>query len=187
MTFVKTISLEEAEGKTKEIYDDIIQRRGQLSEVLCSTSLNPESVVKHLDLYMTIMFGRSPLKRAQREMIAVIVSAGNDCEYCQIHHAIALNHFWKDDARVEQLRMDYKALRDLTAQEIMFCDYAYQLTKHPEKSTEKIIAQMKNIGIEDRAIVDATLVISYFNFVNRIVIGLGVNLADDAGEGYKFD
>jgi alkylhydroperoxidase family enzyme len=35
----------------------------------------------HVALYRTIMFGRSPLTRAEREAIAVAVSAANDCHY----------------------------------------------------------------------------------------------------------
>ena len=45
---------------------------------------------------MELMFTKSELSRAEREMIAVVVSATNNCEYCQIHHAHALNHYWKE-------------------------------------------------------------------------------------------
>ncbi|MDZ7659008.1 MAG: carboxymuconolactone decarboxylase family protein [Fodinibius sp.] len=58
----------------------------------------------HMDLYMSIMFSKSPLSRAQREMMAVVVSVANDCEYCQQHHGQALNHYWKDRNRIKQLR-----------------------------------------------------------------------------------
>ena len=36
---------------------------------------------RHHELYRALMFGRSPLSRIQREMIAVVVSAANDCHY----------------------------------------------------------------------------------------------------------
>ncbi|WP_373524530.1 hypothetical protein [Aquiflexum sp.] len=45
---------------------------------------------------------------------------------------------------------------------------------------------MKASGADDRSILDATLVIGYFNFVNRIILGLGVNLEEDGGKGYKY-
>lgn len=35
----------------------------------------------HYDLYRELMYGRGPLSRAQREMIAVVVSAHNQCHY----------------------------------------------------------------------------------------------------------
>jgi alkylhydroperoxidase family enzyme len=35
----------------------------------------------HHDLYRELMYGPGPLSRVQREMIAVVVSAANDCHY----------------------------------------------------------------------------------------------------------
>lgn len=56
--------------------------RGQrLANVLASHSLNEAALGAHLGLYRTIMFGESPLTRAEREAIAVLVSAANDCHY----------------------------------------------------------------------------------------------------------
>ncbi len=49
--------------------------------ILRSHSLNPAAVRAHLELYRTIMFGASPLTRAEREAMAVAVSAVNDCHY----------------------------------------------------------------------------------------------------------
>ena len=44
-------------------------------------SLNPKSMLDHRALYDTLMFGPSPLRRYQREMIGVVVSALNECHY----------------------------------------------------------------------------------------------------------
>jgi uncharacterized peroxidase-related enzyme len=185
MTFIETIQEGDAEGRLKEIYDDLIAKRGKIAEVHKIQSLNPESIVNHMDLYMTIMFGQSPLKRVQREMMAVIVSKANNCEYCQVHHAEAVNHYWKDDEKIKQLRADYKGL-DLSQKDALLCDYAWELTKNPGNETElTYIKPLKEEGFTDRAILDATLVIAYFNFVNRIVLSLGVRIEENAG-GYNY-
>jgi alkylhydroperoxidase family enzyme len=52
-----------------------------LDNVLASQALNPEARRAHVALYRTVMFGGSPLSRAEREAIAVAVSAANDCHY----------------------------------------------------------------------------------------------------------
>ncbi len=187
MAYIEVIQPEEVSGKLKTIYDDLIKSRGKLAEVHKIQSLNPESIVNHMDLYMTIMFGKSELKRYQREMMAVIVSKCNDCHYCQTHHGEALNHFWKDENRVEQLRSDYTKL-DLNQEDLLWCDYAKTLTNAPSSPFENdLIKPLKKLGVSDGAILDATLVIAYFNFVNRIVMGLGVDLESDEGAGYKYD
>lgn len=187
MAYIKVIQHEEAEGELKDIYDNLVETRGKLAEVHKIQSLNPKSIVNHMELYMTIMFGKSPLKRYQREMIAVIVSVSNNCQYCKTHHGEALFHFWKDENKVQQLSDDYTKL-ELSEVDQTLCDYAKALTKTPNSGQEKVLTKkLKVLGLEDRAILDAALVISYFNFVNRMVLGLGVHLEENAGQGYAYD
>ena len=52
-----------------------------LANVLASHSLNARALADHYRLYRTIMFGESELTRAEREAMAVAVSAANDCHY----------------------------------------------------------------------------------------------------------
>jgi len=186
MAFIDIIEPEEASGSLKQIYDDLKQKRGKLARIHKIQSLNPETIVTHMDLYMSIMFSRSPLSRAQREMMAVVVSAANQCEYCQLHHGEALNHYWKDREKVEQLRENYNKL-DLNNVNSRLCRLAQKLTKNPDLIDEETdIKPLKNTGLTDRALLDAVLVISYFNFVNRIIMGLGVEADEEEVQGYKY-
>lgn len=186
MARIKVIQHVEAEGRLKEIYDNLVNTRGKLADVHTIQSLRPESIVKHMELYMDIMFSRSELSRAEREMIAVIVSVSNRCEYCQIHHGEALNHYWKNDDRLNLLKSDFRNA-DLKEREVKLCEYAESLTLDPGKSQdEDLTKELKKVDISDSGVLDATLVISYFNFVNRIVLALDVGLEKDAGTGYKY-
>jgi uncharacterized peroxidase-related enzyme len=185
MPFIETIDYQNAQGELKKIYDDLIKKRGKLAEVHTIQSLNPASIVAHMDLYMTIMFGKSPLKRYQREMMAVVVSVANKCLYCTEHHAQALLHYWKDPHKVDQLKKHYSTL-DLPEIDEKLCRYAERVTLTPSyEKRENNIRELREAGLNDRSILDATLVISYFNFVNRIVLSLGVDLEEDRG-GYKY-
>lgn len=185
MPYIEVIPDEAAEGELREVYDEIKEKRGKLSSVLMIQSLNPRSIQKHVDLYMTTMFGRSPLKRAQREMIAVVVSSTNRCPYCVKHHAIALQHFWKDEERVNALAKDFRQA-GLDEKDTLFCAYAQQLTREPSASSMELPDQMRAAGATDREIHDAALVTAYFNFVNRMVLGLGVQLEEEAG-GFVYE
>ena len=186
MPNIKVIPFEEATGKLKDIYDDLIKKRGKLAAVHTIQSLNPDSIIAHIELYMTIMFSQSPLTRTQREMVAVVVSAANGCEYCQQHHGAALNNYWKDEARVQMLRKNYETA-GLSETDTLLCRYAIELTLHPDDfENENRTENLRQAGLEDRDILDATLVVAYFNFVNRIVLALGVEAEEKAGEGYKY-
>lgn len=72
---------EEAEGKLAEIYRRLVEPWGGVDHILKVHSLNPPSLTGHFELYKTLMRGRSKLSRAEREMIAVVVSAANRCHY----------------------------------------------------------------------------------------------------------
>lgn len=186
MARIQVIDYPEATGELKEIYDNLLGKHGKLAEVHKIQSLNPATIVHHMDLYMAIMYACSPLNRAQREMMAVVVSAANNCEYCQIHHKQALLHYWKDEERVNTLATDYTSI-GLEEPDQVLCDLAYHLTIVPSgEHVEQTIEKLKKPGHDDRAILDAHLVIAYFNFVNRLVLGLGVELESDKGEGYKY-
>jgi uncharacterized peroxidase-related enzyme len=186
MSRIKVISHEESQGRLKEIYDDLIISRGKLADVHIIQSLRPESIVKHMELYMEIMFSRSELSRADREMIAVVVSVANKCDYCQTHHGEALNNYWKNEDKLENFKTDYTKV-ELTEKQIVLCDYAQKMTLNPGEAADlNLTIPLKKYGLSDEAILDATLVISYFNFVNRMVLGLGVHLENNAGAGFKY-
>ncbi|PCH85802.1 MAG: peroxidase [Flavobacteriales bacterium] len=187
MAHIDVISYEDSEGRLREVYDEIIAKRGKLAEVMKIQSLNPESIVKHMDLYLEVMYGRSPLVRYRREMLAVVVSATNKCEYCTIHHAVALNHFWKDQKKIDDLVSDYSTL-DLSDMDRTLCQYAKELTLNPAgMNSEKHVENLRAVGLDDRAIMDAALIIAYFNFTNRTILGLGVGVGLKETEGYKYD
>lgn len=54
------------------------------------------------------------------------------------------------------------------------CEFAEKLSKSPNQMTEDDIITLRDIGLDDRAIHDATQIISYFNYINRIADALGV-------------
>jgi len=75
MSWIDEVDVDDAEGKLETLYAELVEKRGKVSNILKVHSLNPEAMANHLDLYMTVMFGRSGLSRAEREAVAVV-------EYC---------------------------------------------------------------------------------------------------------
>ena len=54
------------------------------------------------------------------------------------------------------------------------CRYAEQLTAGPASVTPADLDALRQQGFDDTAIHDATQVIAYFNYINRIADGLAV-------------
>lgn len=183
--YIKTIPHDKADPELKAAYDKIVKSRGKLAEVHKIQSLNPDALLAHMELYMSVMFGKSPLKRYQREMIAVVVSSANGCAYCINHHEQALLAYWKDEDRTAHLRSD-RTKAELSSVDEQLCDLAEVLTKEPSADVSGPIRELKDSGLDDRAVLDAVQVIAYFNFVNRMVLGLGVDFNEQEIKGYNY-
>lgn len=185
MPYIRTYDLENADTELRAAYEQIIGSRGKLAEVHKIQSLNPPALLAHMDLYKAIMFSKSPLKRYQREMVAVIVSAANKCPYCIEHHRQALLFYWKDEDRADALIRDFTTA-DITEAEKALCAFARHLTLQPGQTDAAGVEALRRHGWDDRAILDTTQVIAYFNFVNRIVLGLGVSFNAEEASGYHY-
>lgn len=81
MAWIRMIDEQDAEGKLSELYRRMKEPDGSVDNILKIHSLNPDSLQGHFEFYRSLMSGRSPLTRTQREMIAVTVSAANRCHY----------------------------------------------------------------------------------------------------------
>lgn len=81
MAWIKTIGVDEATGSLKAIYDAAIKRAGRVFGIVGVMSPNPAVLRASMGFYRAIMFGESPLSRAQRELLATVVSRANTCHY----------------------------------------------------------------------------------------------------------
>ncbi|MBS3817276.1 MAG: peroxidase-related enzyme [Candidatus Thermoplasmatota archaeon] len=185
MSWINEIEEEQAEDELSEIYEDIKRKRGKLSNIMKIQSLNPEAMKSHLDLYLSIMFKDRCISREMCEMIGVIVSSHNGCRYCVNHHAEALSHFWKDDKRVQELAKDFENL-DLSEEERALAAYVSELTENPDNISETDVQKLKDAGFTDEQVLNINMICSYFNFVNRIALGLGVDFSEDEMKGYDY-
>ena len=81
MAHLELIDPEDADGLLAEEYEAAIGRAGKVFNIVRSMSLNPEVLRASIEMYKAIMFGPSPLSRQERELLATVVSAENECYY----------------------------------------------------------------------------------------------------------
>jgi alkylhydroperoxidase family enzyme len=65
-------------------------------------------------------------------------------------------------------------------------EYVYKLTKTPDKIKKADIEVLHKSGFSDKDILEINLITGYFNFVNRIASGLGVEYTPKEVKGYKY-
>ena len=81
MAWIKTVDESEADGLLARIYEGARQRAGQVHQIIKVQSNHAPALKGMIDLYSAVMRLDSPLSRAQREMMAVVVSRANGCHY----------------------------------------------------------------------------------------------------------
>jgi len=184
MSWIRTVGDADATGDLKEIYEEVQKRRGKLSNIMRAQSLNPEALRAHLDLYMATMFGSSGLSRMEREMVALAVSLANGCPYCIRHHGEALRHYWNNE-QVERF-IDDPGTVELSERQRHLVNHARMLTLHPDEVDSDDIERLRMQELTDESILALTLIVGYFNFVNRIALGLGVSFTENEASGYRY-
>ncbi len=81
MPYIRQITIDQASGLVKKELEKAVARAGRVWNIVQIMSLNGRVLKSSMEMYGATMFADSPLTRAQREMLAVVVSKVNHCVY----------------------------------------------------------------------------------------------------------
>ena len=183
MSWIKVIPYNEAESRLKKIYDKVKGPSNTIDNVLSIHSLRPHSLIGHMALYKNVLHNaNNTLPKWYLETVGVYVSELNNCEYCVAHHFSGLQRLLNDNEKSEEL---YKAIKTDSLQNVLEgklvvgLEYAKQITVNHKNLKESIIVTLRTHGFTDGEILELNQVASYFNYVNRTVLGLGVTTNGD--------
>jgi uncharacterized peroxidase-related enzyme len=89
-------------------------------------------------------------------------------------HEKDLRSVVESDEQRQAVQDDYRSA-GLTSREVALLDFAVKLTKCPSGLSKDHLNALRGHGLNDEQLVDAVHCISYFNFINRVLDGLGVD------------
>ena len=81
MAFIKLLKFQESTGLLKKEYEKGLRRAGRIWNILTIQSQTPEILKNSMNLYGSTMFGNSNISRFDSELLAVVTSISNECEY----------------------------------------------------------------------------------------------------------
>lgn len=82
MAWIDVIDEQQAEGELADLYADLADPQfGRVDRIMSIHSLHPGGMRAHHGMYREVMTGTKTLRKVEREMIAIVVSAANDCHY----------------------------------------------------------------------------------------------------------
>ncbi len=182
MSWIKTISYQEATGKLRRLYDKIKGPDDAIDNVMAVHSLRPHTMEGHMSLYKNVLHHTgNELPKWYLEVLGVIVSKLNNCDYCAEHHSVGVKRNLGDDDKCEAILrsiQNQNTAQSLDARLHAGIEYAEKITIALASITEKDIEGLRSVGFTDGEILEINQVVSYFNYVNRMVVGLGVELEE---------
>ena len=145
--------------------------------------LRPHTMVGHMSLYKNVLHNsNNTLPKWYLETLGVFVSMLNECEYCIEHHYEGLKRLLEDNERALEIRnalQNRMFLNILSDKFVQGLFYAEKLTLALNSLKEEDIFSLRESGLSDGEILEINQVVSYFNYANRTVLGLGVSTKGD--------
>ena len=145
------------------------EKIGFVPNVLNAFSKFPKQFEGFTKLYNSLMLGESGLSKLEREMIAVTVSAENQCFYCLVAHGAAVRELSEDPQLGERLASNFESA-NLSKKHKAMLRFVRTLTKNPSTINENDRQTLTNQGFNDRDIWDISLIVGFFNMTNRLAI-----------------
>ena len=163
---------------------------GTVDNVLRVHSLRPSTMKGHMALYKSVLHDReNTIPTWLQETLGSYVSILNECEYSISNHWANAEYLINNKKRSDKIK---KALDNGTPEkvfsgtELALFQYAEKLTLSPTKLEKADVDFLSNLGVGDGEILEVNQIVSYFNYVNRTINGLGVSTQGDTVGFYKY-
>lgn len=145
---------------------------GFVPNVFRSYSYRPERLSAWFAHYKQLHEPTEHLDAADREMIAVVVSAYNRCTYCIVAHGHALAEALGDRVLADYIATNWRHA-GLDERRHAICEYAEKLTARPHEATEADLQRLREVGLSDHEVWDVAEIAAMYNFTNRMALALG--------------
>jgi len=153
------------------LFEQLRAKPGFVPNVYRAYSLRPQQLRGFIALYDSIMMDDSGLTKAEREMIAVAVSAQNHCFYCLTAHGAVLRVRSCDAVLADTIAANYRAA-GLTPRQRAMLDFAVKMTCASDTCDDGDIADLRAHGFSDEDIMDIIQTAAFFNYSNRVASAL---------------
>ena len=189
--WIKMISDEDADETLTKALDFARTPHGTVDNVMRVHSLRPSTMNGHVVLYRACLHDdQNTIPMWFQEVISSYVSTLNNCPYSYANHWANACHLMADPQKAEQVEAAFKIRapeKVFVGSQLAFLRYAEKLTLSPNEMCKADVDMLKEEGISDGEILEANQIIGYFNYVNRLLNGLGVSTDGDVVGYYKSD
>ncbi len=181
--WIEMISDEDADAHLLDTLKLARTPHGTVDNVMRVHSLRPNTMRGHVTLYRAALHDdANTLPAWLQETISSYVSILNKCPYSLANHWANARHLINDEARADAIEDAlHRTVPEAVFEgaELALLQYAQKLTTAPATMQQSDITSLKSAGLTDGEILEANQIIGYFNYVNRLLNGLGVTTEGD--------
>lgn len=146
---------------------------GFVPNVFRALALNGEQFLAWWNHFNLLVNKEGYLSNAERELLAVIVSGLNRCDYCAVSHGAALREYSGDARTADLVAVNWRQAH-LNERHAAMAAYAEKLTLTPAEVTPADLEPLRAAGLDDHEILEAVQIIAMFNLTNRVSTALGM-------------
>lgn len=172
MSFVTKTTEEQAGPELKPLYEAIRSHFGFVPNYFQAQGRFPDEIRKHLE-HGEVVMRDGALPQLLKEQILLVVSGINSSSYCIVVHMENLHRLGVEQSLCRYLATDYTRA-PVGEKEMALFRFADKLTREPLKVEKADAEAVFKAGWDERALVEAVLVIAWTNFINRVAFGLGL-------------
>ncbi len=183
MTWIQTILPADATGELAEIYEQTKSPHGTYDNVYISKSLRPKTILGHDTLYRSVLHNDDlTLPLWFLELVATYTGLLLNCTYSPTHHGTNYRTLLADPERaaaIDAAMADGTLETALEGKWLEFMRYTRKLTLEPGDIVREDIEAMRAAGASDAEILEVNQCCACFNYSNRSLAGLGVEVGED--------
>ena len=152
---------------------------GYLENWIISLALNPGTLKRAVGYFASLFDPQEGrLSLADKELLALIVSAENGCAYCEAHHTKGYAAATGDKLRARRMALGHEHVPDLDEREEALASLAIKITRDPSDVTDHDLDILRRLDFDDAEILEAIETIAFFNYTNRVAISIN-NIPED--------
>ncbi|MGY2002567.1 peroxidase-related enzyme [Blastococcus sp. SYSU DS1024] len=161
-------SADELPPDLAERYAEVEEKSGFLPNVFAALAWRPDEARAFFAMHDALMDKETPgLSKADRELIVVATSAGNDCLYCVVAHGAVARIRTKDPHIADHVAVDWRKA-PLSPRMHAVLAVATRLAADPAAVTAEDLAGLAEHGLTEDDVWDVGMITSFFALSNRL-------------------
>jgi uncharacterized peroxidase-related enzyme len=171
---VRTVPWSEATGTLKAAYDWQAATLGEPAAFTMLGSVYPDLVEERLRLYKVVEACPSGLSPVERQLACFVTSLLNGTAHCASGLRLKLSSLGVAASLLDRVEADPAGFEADDARLVAIARHAAKLTRAPAAMTEADLDVLRAHGLGDLELVDLNNLVAYYNYINRVVMGLGL-------------